>query len=139
MRVIKINSSDWAESSEYAHITCFNEKRPAEMERIDFALLAIDEKPQAYCTVRELDSESAYWQFGGSFPEARDTIKSFKAYSMFRNWMKEAGYKRISTYVKNDNIVMLKMAFKIGYRIIGTRTFKNEIYVELLNDLAGDT
>ena len=135
MEVKKLSPLEWSKLSTEAHLICFGEIRPSQMDRIDFALMTVkDELPQSYCTVRELDEESAYWQYGGSFPSAKDTIISMKSYEAFRDTMMHMGYKRITTYVKNDNIVMLKMAFKIGYRIIGTRTFKNEIYVELLNE-----
>lgn len=135
MDLIRLDANQWQDYAENAHLVCFNEKRPAEMDRIDYALMTVkDGQPQSYCTVRDLDSESGYWQYGGSFPSAKDTINSMKSYTMFRDYMEANGYKRVSTYVKNDNIVMLKMAFKVGYRIIGTRTFKNEIYVELLNE-----
>jgi len=135
MHVIYLTSEQWKQHAESAHLICFDERRPAGMDRIDFALMTIEgSEPQSYCTIRELDSESAYWQHGGSFPSAKDSIRSMKSYTLFKNYMIEAGYKRISTYIKNDNIVMMKMAFKIGYRIIGTRTFKNEIYIELLNE-----
>lgn len=130
-----LTPGEWASLSEKAHVICFNEKRYSYMDRIDFTLLGvIDSEPVAYCTVRELDFESCYWQYGGAFPNVKDTVKSFAAYKKFADWCFENKYKRVSTYIANTNIVMLKMAFKVGFRIIGTRTFKGDILVELLNE-----
>lgn len=131
--VKKISKEEWKEMSASAHLICFNEKRDPEMDRIDFALLNVrGEEPLNYCTVRELDSESVYWQYGGAFPNTKGTGTSFYSYQRYADWCFDQGYKRITTYVQNDNLAMLKIALQVGFRIIGTRTFKGCIMVELL-------
>lgn len=135
MYITVLNPQEWANVSENAHLTCFYEIRFAHMDRIDFTLVtAKEDVPQAYCTVRELDSETVYWQYGGAFPSSKNTVNSFASYKMFRDWCFNNGYERISTYVENTNIVMMKMAFKVGFRVIGTRAFKGAVLVELLNE-----
>lgn len=127
-------NKDWAEA---AHKISFNEIRPASMNRIDFALLTINpsnNKPGGFCTCRELDNETVYWQYGGSFPETIGTVWSARSYEALIEWSKQR-YKRITTLVSNQNVVYLKLAMKYGFRIIGVRTFKNDIFVELLNEL----
>ena len=133
MGVVDVLSREqWKSISENAHLVCFNESRDALLDRIDFALIYnVDGVANAYCTIRELDAESIYWQYGGAFPGTKGTSKSFTAYQSFADWSLSR-YKRISTYIENGNIVMLKMAMKVGFRIIGTRTFKGTVLVEML-------
>lgn len=129
---------EWAQISENCHAVVFKEKRPAEMDRIDYVLLVEEEDgvPSGYCTVRELDSESVYWQYGGAFPGTHGTIKSVGSYESLINWTKQH-YKRISTLVENTNIRYLKLAMHYGFRVIGCRTFHGKIYLELLNEFDG--
>lgn len=138
MIVRKIPPEEWRVISEEAHKVCFSEIRPKDMERISFALIAEkDGVPAGYVTCRELDSESVYWQYGGSFPNIKKNIYSMRAYEAFHKFTKELGFKRITTYIQNTNISMLKLAFSQGFRIIGVRLFGNEVFCELLNDLGG--
>lgn len=132
IKVERFSRAEWREFSENAHFVCFGKHKPAEWDRIDFALLVVDEeKPMGYVTCREIDAETLYWQFGGAFPGTRDTHRSFRGYQAFVDYCKPK-YKRISTLIENDNLVMLKMAMKVGYRIIGVRSFKGSILLEHL-------
>lgn len=130
---MRISGHDWVEGfSENAHKAVFNEIKPKSLDRIDFALIAIhNDDLVSYMTCREFDSESIYWQFGGTVDKYRDTILSFKAYTAFTEWHKQ-NYKRCMTYIENDNCVMLKMAMKVGFRICGVRNFKGSILLEHL-------
>lgn len=133
--VQKIPHYEWTRyMSENAHLIVFDEKRPKDMERIDFALLCTDESdtPLTYVTCRELDSETLYWQFGGSFPGTKGTTKSYHSYIHTTEACWDLGYKRITTLIENTNCVMIKFAMKIGYKIIGIRNFKNHIMLEHL-------
>lgn len=132
MRIEKISAQDWAQVSQSAHVVAFSENHDPSKERIDFALLAVDNKatPMAYVTCREVSKDVLYWQFGGAFPGTRNTSNSFKAYAAFAEWTK-ANYRAVTTAVENTNIVMLKMAFKIGYRVVGLRTHGGQIFLEL--------
>lgn len=132
MEIKKLSPSEWALYSKDAHAVCFSEHMPTGLERITFALLAVENgEPCAYMTCRENDAETIYWQYGGSFPGTKDTTKSFRAYQAFTRWHKER-YKRAVTYIENDNFVMLKMAMKIGFKIQGLRYFKNSVLLEHL-------
>lgn len=136
LKAVVYSSSEWREFAETAHATCFGEIRPASMNRIDFAMLAVkDETPAGYITVREFDEESVYWNYGGVFPGVKNTTTAFLVYELGIQKCLEMGYKRITTLIENSNIVMLKMAMKIGFRIIGIRNFDSKIFCELLLNL----
>ncbi len=141
VNIHKIDRDDWAAQwSELAHQISFEEKRPKEMERIDYALLVVNPlngKPGGYCTVRELDLESVYWQYGGAFPETEKTISVGTMYEALVEWFRFR-YKRVTTLVSNENVAYLKLCMKYGFRIIGVRLFKGEVFVELLNELKGE-
>ncbi len=133
-KVLQIFPGDWKEYSESAHMMAFKENRSSDMDRIDYALLVINsdnDTPLGYVTVRELDAESVYWQYGGATPASIRSITSYRTYEEMIKWT-STRYKRITTLIENDNIPMLKFAMSVGYRIIGCRTFKNSILLEHL-------
>lgn len=130
IEVVKFSAHDWKQYSENAHMIAFNEIKSRDFDRIDFALLVVNEnRPLGYVTCRETNAESVYWQFGGSFPGTKDTAITFRGYQVFIDWTK-ARYKRISTLIRNDNTVMLKMAMKVGFRIVGIKTFQDSILLD---------
>lgn len=132
IEVIKFSAHDWKQYSEDAHKIAFSAHKPREWDRIDFALLVVtDEQPMGYVTCREHDAHTLYWQFGGAFPGTKDTILSFRAYQAFIDFCKPR-YHRIVTLIENKNTVMLKMAMKVGFNIVGIRTFKGDILLEHL-------
>lgn len=129
-----LKKGDWAQLSEAAHAAVFSEKRPPDMDRVDYSLLVVkdpENDPIGYITVRELDKESIYWQYGGATPKFRGTLYPVLAYRLCIDWARQL-YKNISTYVDSDNIRYLRLAMNEGFRIIGTRTFDGKIYAELL-------
>lgn len=129
----RIEPSEWLKVSEITHKVVFEEVRPPELERIDYALLCEDEnqKPLMYLTAKEFDSETVYWQYGGSFPETYGTSKAVDAYSSLLNWT-EGKYKRVSQLVHNENVRYLKLSMHFGFRIIGMRVFNQEIFLEMI-------
>jgi hypothetical protein len=130
MRVERIEARDWATVSEYAHSYAFGARKPASSDRIDFALLVTHEGiPQGYVTVRELDHETVYWQFGGAFPKAERSLKVLKGYRLMIDWTRHR-YARIRTFIANDNLTMLKLAMKVGFRINGVRLHEGKVLVE---------
>lgn len=130
MKVEKISPAIWKNLAPLAHKIAFNEILLPGSERLDFALLAsIDGAPTAYVTCREVDSNSLYWAYGGAMPNIKDTVLSWKAYSAMNEFCRK-DYVRIFTLIENTNLVMLKFAMKIGYRIIGTKNFKGAILLE---------
>lgn len=133
IEVQKLSKEEWSQMAESAHLICFDENRPAFMDRIDYALLnVVGDKPLNYCTVRELDAESVYWQYGGAFPNSKGTIHSARSYARNIKWSFEQGYKRITTYVKNTNTEMFRIQLKCGFRVIGMRYFDGDLYLELI-------
>lgn len=137
MIVARLSPKEWQKYAEDAHLIVFNEKRPETMNRIDFAMItSIDGVIQTYMTAREMDDESVYMQYGGSFPSAIGTIKSFRSYEMILCELSQR-YKRVTTLIENENTSMLKFAMRIGLRIIGIRNFQGKIYLEHLIEFGG--
>lgn len=132
MRVVKISKEKWAELSEKAHLIVFNEIRKPEMERIDYALLVESDSgvPMQYATCRELDAESVYFQYGGSFPGTKGTGKSLRCFDKIIEWSEFAGYRRISFLVENTNEAMMKLALRFGFLVVGLRNFKGQVFLE---------
>jgi len=136
LTIDKLSPKEWATLSENAHLVVFDEERPNVMERLDFALLVLkDQKIISYATIKELDNTSVYWQYGGAIPAIRGTTLSFKAYMAVHKWCFDNGFTSISTHTKNTNTKMLKFAIKMGFIIIGTKTYRNEVYLDLLKEL----
>lgn len=131
MIVKRVEKDNWNTLSEDAHGVVFGEKMPRDLPRYDYALVCenAERRLVSYATVRELDAESVYWQYGGVFPAFRKTPKSFEAFSMQVDWCLER-YKRLSFLVENDNKAMLRMAAKKDFMITGVRTFKNLVLLE---------
>jgi len=132
MNVVRIPKDAWDEISSKAHLVVFNEAKRAGVERIDFALMVESkaEIPMQYATCRELDGESLYLQYGGSFPGTKGTVASVRCLEAILEWIKESGYKRVSFLVENCNQAMLKMAMRCGFLIVGVRCFAGHILVE---------
>ena len=130
-RIVCLTEKEWEPMATDAHLSVFYEEIHPLQQRVDYALLYVDKDnvPMAYMTCREMDTSSVYWQYGGSFSGTQGTIKSFKAYNAFAEWHKER-YKYISTLIQNENTVMLKMAMKIGFKIVGVRMFEGLVFLE---------
>lgn len=130
IRVERFTPREWAQHSENAHKICFGKLKPSAWDRIDFALLVVnDDRPLGYVTCRETDPETLYWQFGGAFPGTKDTATTFKGYCAFVEYCRDK-YKRITTLIENDNLVMLKMAMKVGFRVVGIRFAAGSVLLE---------
>lgn len=123
----------WWNFSEHAHKACFSEVKPADWDRIDYALLAVneDDVPIGYMTCREFDSKSVYWQYGGAFKPIEKTIHAYRVYEAFLEWHSKR-YERVATYISNGNKTMLAMAAKIGFKVTGIRNYKGEVLLEHL-------
>jgi hypothetical protein len=122
----------WAEN---AHVVTFNEHRPSEMNRYDFALIAVkDGKLIAYGLCREFDSESLYLGFGGCFPEHQKSRSAVEWYEKGVEWSLQR-YKRVTTLIENENVPMLRVAFHCGLRVIGVKIFKQQIFCELMREV----
>lgn len=136
IRVEKLPAKIWRQYAENAHLIVFDERRKAEMDRIDYALLAVDtetDTPAGYITCREYDSHSVYWAYGGAFPSVRGTNQSFPVYKKFIQWARE-NYQSVFTQIENTNRTYLKFALQVGFIIRGCRSWDGRVYVELALD-----
>lgn len=133
MNLHVLSPEQWSWYSENAHVIAFGKQKPAEWDRIDFALMVTDLEgtPVGYGTIRETRHDTVYWQHGGSMPGSRDTARSFRAFQMGLEYL-EQHYKNVTFLIENTNTVMLKFAMKAGFRIIGVRNFQGSILVEHL-------
>lgn len=130
MILVKATPAEWSNYSEAAHAVVFNEHRPAEMDRIDYALIAeVDLVPHLYMTCREFDSETVYISSGGAFPVCKGTPKSWQSFQLMLDYLK-ANYKRCTLLTVNDNFPMLKFALKAGFKTIGIRYFNGYVLLE---------
>lgn len=130
LSVIKCSPEKWASYSKDAHKAVFGETREPSLDRISYAILVHNEdRPIGFTTCREIDAESLYWQYGGCF-KGNVGVASVRAFEALFNESKEK-YKRITTLVKNDNVNYLHMLMKFGFRAIGIRYFKNEVFLEM--------
>lgn len=134
VELLVFTPDEWANYSEDCHAAVFREIRKRSLDRITFALAVLDAKgPIGYVTCRETDEESIYWQYGGAI-ESRYGVAAFRGFEAFIEYT-EKRYRRITTLVKNDNIKYLHLLMKFGFRIIGLRCFKEEIFLELLKEV----
>ena len=118
-QTVKIESEEWSKD------------RTRAIDSIDFALVcSADDVPTGHVTCIEMDKETIYWQLGGALESIKGTFAVVPCYMSMIKWSLER-YQRISTRILNTNIKMLHLAMRIGFRIIGVRTFKNEIFLEL--------
>lgn len=142
IKIFRIGKNEWDSFSEYAHKLAFSEHKPKELDRIDYSLLIVkvdenNDRPVGYITVRENDPRSVYWQFGGAFPEAKKSIYVAHGYRAALDFQKKLS-DRVVTYIENTNLAMLKLAFSVGFVVVGTRTVFGKIYVDLLNEFKKD-
>jgi RimJ/RimL family protein N-acetyltransferase len=135
IRVEKLSPENWRDLSRSAYLVCFNSDRKPEDDRIDYALFAVrGEMPLGFVTVRDLDRTTGYWQYGGTFPGTVGTTAVLPVMREFIAEMKERGYERVSFRVRNTNRPMLKLAFHLGFSIVGVRVVKDEVYLEHVLD-----
>lgn len=132
MQIVHLTKEQWLTYSDNAHAICFGETNQSEIERCDYALVAVkDDVPLMYCTVKEIDALSAYMQRGGAFPSVQGTSSSYKAFELILAFLKQ-GYPYITMRVENRNSPMLRFAAKAGFVIDGISYFKNKVYLEHL-------
>jgi hypothetical protein len=130
VNLVRYCIGEWLEVSETVHFAVFNEYRPKDLARIDFAYSVWDNlTPIGYVTCREMDAESIYIGYGGILPDSRDKRLGYESMLLVIEELKTK-YKRSSMLVKNDNINMLKLALNLGFKIVGLRNANGEIFLE---------
>jgi hypothetical protein len=132
----KLTPEQWSTLSPHAHVVSFGKKYEPDFERISFAILAVDEcgVPMGFITCLEHTKTQVYWQYGGSFPGTKGTINTYRIYTAAKDLCAKE-YQTITTLIENDNLPMLKMALKVGFKIVGVKHIFSKTYVELLIDL----
>lgn len=131
MQITRVSLDEWRDRfANNSYTQSFGQNRDISLERIDFALIAVNENPVGFVTCIEMDAETIYWQFGGAFDEIKRSLMVLTYYVSFINYCKER-YKRITTRVENTNISMIRMALACGFLIQGTWNNRNKIYLEL--------
>jgi hypothetical protein len=127
----------WRSVSEDAHRAVFGREKSAERDRFDYVLLAVlDEKPFGYIMVREVDSAEVYWQFGGAFQWARNSIRIGSILDALISKQISLGSKVIGFRVEQDNFPMLKLALSRKFLICGIRTHGQKILVEWTREIS---
>jgi len=136
-QVLRVEKDEWREKyATAAHAAVFQKYLPKDLERISYALLIVkDDTVIGYVTVREHDSETVYWQFGGVFPTFRRSFVAAKLMEEALLWQKDYA-KRVTMFVENTNVAMLKLALSFGFLVIGTRTFIGSVYVDLIKEFS---
>jgi GNAT superfamily N-acetyltransferase len=137
-KVIQLSQEDWVKNfSENMHKIVFKEIKPAHRDRISYALLvAKADAVVGYVTVRELDDENVYWQFGGVLPQYQGSMTAVRCIGEAVEWQRQRS-KRIRTYVENTNSRMLRFWMASDFLVIGTHTFNGHVMVDLLKELQG--
>ncbi len=80
--VHKVPKNVWAEIGADTHRIVFREEPPETQQKMDYALVAQDTEKDLYInyvTCRELDSDTVYWGYGGTFPTYKNTLTSWRA------------------------------------------------------------
>ena len=133
MHLNHLTKKEWEKLSEQAHLISFGETGRADLDRVDFAILAVDEQnqPAGYFTFYEHDKETLYMQHGGAFPNYAKSVHVYKGYSKVIDWARSK-YKFVTTKIENTNAPMLKLAAKAGFKIVGVSNFKNKILLDHL-------
>lgn len=112
----------------------FKGSHDPELDRISFALLAVDEDTKqtvGYLTAREMNAEDLCWEYGGAFPDKANTPAVYHAYMFFARYC-QTRFKRIFQVVENTNHRYLKLSMKLGFNIVGVRHVKGDTLVEML-------
>lgn len=133
IHIHRIPKEEWVQLADLAHTAIFKEGRPTTQDRIDFALLAVDLPSDillGYVTCREISPTLLYWSYGGAFPPAALSPFAWRSYEALHAKSWQLGYKTILTLIGNANAPMLRLAAKLGYKIIGLRHVENTTLLE---------
>lgn len=120
----------WAEHAAKAHMIVFAEATPTAYKYIDFVLCVRQGfKLMGYLTCRKTDDDTLYWQYGGTFPGTRGSSLSYQVVKHCYEYSRKH-FKRAHVLIENTNLVMLKMAMRVGFRITGIKNFNGTIFLE---------
>lgn len=129
----RIEKENWAHMSSSAHLISFGERHLSHEDRIDYALMIVDEEsfiPAGYMTIKEMDSKTAYIQHGGALPEHKGTVHVLKRFMQFTKYL-TSQYDYVWMRVDTKNFPMLKIAMRTGFEIVGTYFHAPKLFLEL--------
>lgn len=133
IEVKELSPTEWAEISEIARLKSFGDHRPPSMDRIDFALLVVDEleHPVGYATCSAINAEVVHLKMLGGFPNDTGFMSMAAGYLAVHGRLVEKGFKHVRTHIRADNVKVLRFSMTQGYRICGYTNFAGEPLVEL--------
>ncbi len=131
--------SEWAEISEVARAKSFGDVRPSDVDRIDFAMMLVDDygRPAGYATGSAINAEVFHLKMGGAFPNDVGRMTMKHLYPLVHQHLRALGFGHVLTCVRSENVAVLRHAMRQGYRICGFSNFAGEPLVELSYDLGG--
>lgn len=138
IQVHQIPGSLWPKYAADAHKAIFQEELPSSQKKIDFALLVVDsdtQLPQGYVTCKELEDKTILWSFGGAFPPAKGSYRTWVCFQEMMKKCRQLGYTRAFFLVENTNRPMLKFAAMVEALIIGSRIISRQCWLEHLLEL----
>ena len=134
-KIVLMNASEWEKYANEAHLLSFSVDRPSSFDRTNFAIMYVhDEVPYSFMSCHEMDEETCYIQWGGSFKPEEKKVFAMRAYVKMLGFLCEK-YKRLTTSIENTNTEMLKPAMKAGFRIVGVRVGAGKVFLEHVLEL----
>ena len=79
--IVRMTAEQWENYACEAHLLAFSVDRPTSFDRTHFALMYVKNKaPYMFVSCHEMDAETCYIQFGGTFQPERKDPSAFRAY-----------------------------------------------------------
>lgn len=115
-----VSKEIWDIISQKAHTGLFGNLYSEDFKKYDFTILVTNEDDEQVCysMVKEIDAESAFLTFGGTFEPFRGknlTVECLKKISESLL----AKYKYLGFCCRANNAPMVKVGLDCGYKIIG--------------------
>lgn len=89
---------------------------PSSHDSVDFAIVAVEDKPVGFVTCKKEGDKEVYLAHGGVVPEVRGSLKVNRMYHEVLKELKKE-YSIISTRINITNQRMIKLAFLNGFKI----------------------
>jgi hypothetical protein len=132
-----LTPSEWAEIAEVARLKSFGDFRPASFDRIDFAMLLLDDqnRPVGYANGSALTADTWHMKYVAAFHRDVGIHVMGDFDPIVHGHLRALGFRRVLTHISPENLPALRFTMKLGYRICGYANFANEPLVELTLDL----
>lgn len=138
MKFVTLSHPEWRRFAPSAHKAVFGVDRTADYERCDWAVLAVshDDAPLGFATVRELNQNEVYLQFGGIFEKFRNSPACYKALTGLLRIVAQ-NFTKARTFVEAENSSYLRLALKMGFVPCGYKSVNGSGFLELEIKLSG--